>query len=63
MIEITKFAMLLSLCMAILLIYSAYWEGIRIANENEKVNGLPFILMSTLGFIFSLFASHFHDLI
>jgi hypothetical protein len=62
-IEITKFAMLLSLCMAILLIYTAYWEGIRIANENDKVNGLSFVFMSTLGFIFSLFASHFFDLI
>jgi hypothetical protein len=61
-IEMVRLAMFISLCMAVFLIYSAYWEGIRIANQNEKVNGFPFLIMSILGFIFALFASHFHHL-
>ena len=63
MVEMIKLAMFISLCMAVFLIYSAYWEGIRIANQDEKVNGFPFFSMSILGFIFALFASHFHYLI
>lgn len=46
-------ALYVSLFMAIFLFAYAFWEGIRIADSEEKVNGGTFILTLSSAFIFS----------
>lgn len=46
-------ALYLSLFMAIFLFAYAFWEGMKIANSEEKVYGGTFILTVTFAFIFS----------
>ncbi|MDZ5471996.1 hypothetical protein SM124_09580 [Bacillus sp. 31A1R] len=46
-------ALYLSLVMAIYLFAFSFWEGIKIANSDEKVFGGTFIISITSAFIFS----------
>ena len=53
-------ALYLSLIMAILLFLYAFFEGIKIADSEEKVHGGTFILTVTSAFIFSAFTFVFY---
>jgi hypothetical protein len=58
-----QLGMWLSFLMAISLICFAYFEGIKIGDRTEKVDGSHFILSSVFGLIFCLFFFHFQDML